>query len=428
VWEIMWETYESEAALQAHESHTMPKYLYQRDNSPHWWFEMKIPVDVQGKLGKSRIRKTTHTDSLRKATRMANIWAEAVWTEIEAARGEDWDYHKIKSGIEDLRNLGLTPDEIDDVALDVLDDDDRKYEAYERASNKVVVLADHLEGYLKWCNDKGNSIKTLGTKRTMLTQFVTKFRTLEDVTEYNIRRWASERDIKGATQRSIKSFCKDFYQYLGQEVLFKTLDAGLFEGLKTKAVNNQHKEVISGETFRRLLLTNSNTGALYKDAVMLLGHTGRRAIAIANLRCDDIVTVNEVRCFRISVDKDLRPGTHKPHIVPIHSKLVDLVDRLARDSKDGFLLPIRGDSIERRSEALQGLVSRSGEVTSHQFRTSVITMLHNSPEELPDKAIYSVVGHSIGKDAHMKSYMAGLKPEALVKTVEAIDWDNWEWT
>jgi integrase len=403
------------------------KYLYKRGNSPHYWFELKIPQDVQGKLGISRVRRSTRTDSLRKATRIANIWAETVWADIEAARGNDWDLHVVKSGLKDLQDRGLTHEEIDDIALDVLSDNDSRYQAYERASNKVVVLVDHLEGYLKWCDDKGNSPKTLRAKRIMLGQFVEKFRQLDDVTEYNIRRWASERDIKGATQRSVKSFCTDFFRYLGQEVLFKTLDASVFDGLTTKAVNNKHKEVLSGKAFKKLLQKNSNDQPAYKDAIMLLAYTGRRSVAIANLECDDVVTINDVKCFRIRTDKDLRPGTHKPHIVPIHPRLHAIVDRLISDSQDGFLLPLRGDTPERRSEALQGLVNRSGEVTSHQFRTSVITMLHNSPEELPDKAIYSVVGHSLGKDAHMKSYMAGLKPEALVKTVEAINWDHWEW-
>ena len=61
---------------------------------------------------------------------------------------------------------------------------------------------------------------------------------------------------------------------------------------------------------------------------------------------------------------------------------------------------------EGRSEALQAYMRVAGEVTSHQVRivaqlrffTSVITMLHNSPEGIPDKAIYSIVGHSFGKD------------------------------
>lgn len=405
----------------------MARYLYKRSNSPYYWFELKIPKDVQSKLGMSRVRRTTHTDSLRKATRIANIWAEAVWANIEAARGNDWDLHVVKSGLKDLQDQGLTPEEIDDIALDVLSGNDSKYQAYERASNKVVVLADHLEGYLKWCYDKDNSVKTLMTKRVMLGQFVEKFRQLEDVTEYNIMRWASERDIKGSTQRSIKSFCTDFFRYLGQEVLFKSLDTSVFDGLTTKAVNHKHKEVLSGKAFKKLLQRNHSTGPLLTDAIMLLGYTGRRSIAIANLECDDVVTINNIRCFRIRTDKGMRPGTHKPHIVPIHPRLHGIVDRLVKDSQDGFLIPLSGNTPERRSDALQALVDKSGEVTSHQFRTSVITMLHNSPEELPDKAIYSVVGHNLGKDAHMKNYLAGLKPEALVKTVEAINWDNWEW-
>ena len=108
--------------------------------------------------------------------------------------------------------------------------------------------------------------------------------------------------------------------------------------------------------------------------------TGRRSIAIANLECDDVVTVNNIRCFRIRTDKGMRPGTHKPHIVPIHPRLHGIVDRLVKDSQDGFLVPLSGNTPERRSDALQTLVDKSGEVTSHQFRTSVITMLHNSPE------------------------------------------------
>jgi integrase len=405
----------------------MPKYLYKRYNSPHYWFELKIPQDVQARLGMTRVRKSTHTDSLKKATRIANIWAEEIWTNIEAARGPDWDFHVVKAGMKDLQGKGLTADEIDDIALDVLSDDEKKYDAYYRASNKVVVLGDHLEDYLKWCSDKGNSAKTLETKKVMLGQFVNRFRELDDVTEYNIMRWASERDIKGATQRSIKSFCADFFRYLGEKVLFRKLDAGVFAGLTTKPVNNKHKEVISGEAFKNLLQSNSGAGPLYKDAIMLLGYTGRRCIAIANLRCEDVITVNDIRCFRIKTDKDMRPDTHKPHIVPIHPKLHSTVDRLVNDSRDGFVLPLRGDTPERRSEALQAYMRVAGEVTSHQFRTSVITMLHNSPEGIPDKAIYSIVGHSLGKDVHMKNYMAGLKPQALIKAVEAINWDTWEW-
>ena len=400
----------------------MPKYLYRRPNSPNWWFEMTIPEDVRDKFGKRRIRKTTATDSHKKASRMANIWADELWLQVEKARSPDWDYHNIKAGVLKLKAGGLSPDELDDVAHQMFYDEPEKYDAYERATNKTVILKDHLEGYLEWCGKKGNLPKTIEIKRQMLGQFCRRFERLEKVTDSEIIRWTSERDVKGATQKAMKAFGRDFFKYLGQEVLFKKLDNTVLDSLLTKAINSEHKEIISGEGFKQALEATKQ-----KDGVMLLAYTGRRSMAIANLTCDDVVTSDGVRCFRIRVDKGRRPDTHQPQLIPIHSKLSGIVDRLLRDSVDGYLLPLANTTNEGRSEALQGQVKEGGLITSHQFRTSVITMLHNSPTQLSDKTIQSVVGHSLGASAHMKSYMKGFNPSVLVPTVEAIDWDGWDY-
>lgn len=400
----------------------MAKYLYRRSNSPNWWFEMTIPEDVRGRLGAKRVRKTTKTDSLRKATRIANKWAAELWDQIDQARSPDWDYHQIKSGVLQLQAKGVTPDELDDIALEVFGEEPDKYDAYERATNKVVVFKDHLEGYLNWCADKGNSAKTITTKRALLNQFCSRFENLDSVTDYEVRRWTSERDVKGSTQKSMRAFSRDFFKYLGEEILFRKLDVDVLEGLKTKAIDSKHKEVLSGEAFREALVA-----ATHKDSMMMLAYTGRRSVAVANLTCDDVVMSDGVRCFRFRIDKGRRPETDKPQLIPIHSKLQAVVDRLLESSADGYLLPLGGRTPDERSTSLQAQVKASGNVTSHQFRTSVVTMLHNAPEGLLEKTIYSVVGHSLNKDEHMRSYMRGLKPSVLVPTVEAIDWDNWEY-
>lgn len=159
---------------------------------------------------------------------------------------------------------------------------------------------------------------------------------------------------------------------------------------------------------------------------MLIGYTGRRAVAISNLTCADVITSDGVRCFRIRIDKEHRPETHEPHVIPIHSKLSAIVDRLIKNSADGYLLPLDATTIETRSSALQKQVKKSGLITAHQFRTSVTTMLHNSPKELSDKTIYYVVGHKhqLSKDEHMSSYLKGLLPSWLVPTSEEINWDD----
>jgi hypothetical protein len=54
-------------------------------------------------------------------------------------------------------------------------------------------------------------------------------------------------------------------------------------------------------------------------------------------------------------------------------------------------------------------------------------MLHNSPEELADKTIYSVVGHKdkLSDDAHKRHYLKGIMPSRLLVTTEEINWDDW---
>ena len=203
----------------------------------------------------------------------------------------------MKSEVLRLQLKGSTPEELDMIALEFFYDDPEQYETYERATNKTVILTDHLEDYLKWCEDKGNLPKTIEVKRTLLNQFCLRFGRLEKVTVYEVKRWTSERKVKGATQKAMRAFSRDFFKYLGGEVLFKTLDMAVLDNLQTKEINSTHKEVISGEGFEQALGATE-----HKDGMMLLAYTGRRSIAIANLTCDDVVTYDGVRCFRIRVD------------------------------------------------------------------------------------------------------------------------------
>ena len=110
-------------------------------------------------------------------------------SKIEESRSPDWEYHNIKAGVEKFKADGLSADELDDIALDVLYDDPDAYDAYERATNKTVVLKDHLEDYLAWCLEKNNRPKSIVLKRTMVRQFCDHFIRLEKVTEQAVMRW-----------------------------------------------------------------------------------------------------------------------------------------------------------------------------------------------------------------------------------------------
>ena len=76
----------------------------------------------------------------------------------------------------------------------------------------------------------------------------------------------------------------------------------VLDGFQTRAINSKPNVVVSGEGFRQALAAAEN-----KDGLMLLAHTGRRAVPMANLTCADVITSDGVRCFRIRIDKGHRP-------------------------------------------------------------------------------------------------------------------------
>ena len=83
------------------------------------------------------------------------------------------------------------------------------------------------------------------------------------------------------------------------------------------------------------------------------------------------------------------------------------------------------DGVEARANKLQRLIAKTG-ITSHQFRTTVITMLAQT--DAKESHSRAIVGHQVGKlDVHERSYVKLRTPSTLQATVEMIDWDNWVW-
>ena len=87
-------------------------------------FEMKVPENVQMVLGQKKIRRSTGTDREKIAQRQANIWAEEIQTEIDAAGGTDWDLHRWKKTVGEERAQGTPEADVFDLGLYVADSKD----------------------------------------------------------------------------------------------------------------------------------------------------------------------------------------------------------------------------------------------------------------------------------------------------------------
>ena len=402
------------------------RYITRRKDSRNWMFEMRIPEDVQKALGQKKIRRSTGTDSEKIAQRQANIWAEEIQTEIDAARGTDWDLHKWKKAVGEERAQGTSEEDIFDFGLYAADskDDVRNFEI---AMGRIVILADHTEPYLQYCADeKLNKLKTLQSKRVYVEDFANSFRTLGDVTQKNVVHWTDKNNHwKSATQRVVQAHTRGFLKYISERVIFEKIDLSVLDSITTKRDVSKSKDVLTKEAFRQ---AEARADSVTRDAMRIMAYTGRRGVSVANLRAEDVVYIENILCFRFATDKNRRSDTHPPQIIPVHSKIIDRVKELKDISEDGYLIALKtmSDEVEARADKLQRMIAKTG-ITGHQFRTTVITMLAQT--EAKESHSRAIVGHQVGKqDVHEKSYVKLRTPSTLQATVEMIDWDNWVWS
>lgn len=398
------------------------RYLTKQRTSDNWYFRFELPKDVRGRLPHpNTIKRTTKTSDLKKAQRLADRWASELHEEIEKARGTDWKYWTMKASVDGYKQQGMSEDQIYDIGNQVLETDE-EFESLDKIMGKIVVLRDHVDGYRAYISGH-NAPSSVASKMTRLQGLVDRFETLDDITIPEVMQWSAEVGGSKSTQVAKRSCYMDFLKYLSTEVLFKPLDTSPFNYVVTSRSRQKHKDEWTNEEFHQLL---AEATPPTRQALMMAAYTGRRAIAIANLKVCDVDLTNKTFTFRI--DKGLTEQD-KPHVVPIHSKLIPLVEELCvSDNNGGYLLSGSGSEAYKRGAVLS---TRVGKLTRrlgyadkgkslHSFRTTVINKLANAGHDgLRGR---SLVGHSLGKGVDAKSYLKPLKPESLIEAVEAIEW------
>jgi integrase len=110
---------------------------------------------------------------------------------------------------------------------------------------------------------------------------------------------------------------------------------------------------------------------------------------------EDVVIEDNLRCLRINKSKT-DAGSR---IIPLHPAIADLIDRLCRDTKDGYLIP--STSINQYNERSTGLGRRFGrlktslgygpELVFHSLRKTVTTKLEQAG--VPEGVAADIVGH-----------------------------------
>ena len=266
---------------------------------------------------------------------------------------------------------------------------------YDIASGQVVTLDDYVDGWVASISHL--KARTINQMKRDVASFLTE-ETSHIPTRETIAAWM--RASKSSGTKSIKrklGSLGSFWEYLLVEGV--VTDLSPFQGHKLPRDISKTKPIRRGFTNDECLALVAKV-ALSKDTALAdlinLGlYTGARIEELCQLKVDDIIVEDNHRALRIDKSKT-QAGTRT---VPLHPAITDLVDRLAEDSKDGYLVfsksknqyDERSTGLSRRFGRLKSSLGYGPELVFHSLRKTVTTKLEQAG--VSEGVAADIVGH-----------------------------------
>lgn len=395
--------------------------MYFEKRRRQWFALHDIPADVRVALGKNKFFQSLKTDSLSTAKlRAAALGLEFKWRRaIEEARrpGSDpmernaafWrDALKTAPNEEDrelvLMGIEIEADKIADGVKNgrVPDRDELDPEAdaragrfYKLATGALVRMDEHLEEYLATLR---NEAKSVDMKRTTIKRFSESFAYIADVHRKEVQQWVNKLAQDGkavATIRRALSELRGYWSYL-VSIDAASVDNLPFEKLSVpkppKGSNgDQRRPFAPGEVVKLLQAAHKKGDRQLADLICLAMWTGARIEELCALKTDNV----KKGCF--SVEDAKTPAGWRE--VPIHAKLRPTMDRLVKDSTDGYVLSgltfnkyeDRSNAIGKRFGKLKKAEGFGPRHVFHSIRKTVATLFENAG--IPEGVAADIIGH-----------------------------------
>jgi len=253
---------------------------------------------------------------------------------------------------------------------------------YDIASGQVVTLDDYVDGWLASISHL--KPRTINQMKRDVVSFL-KEETSHIPNRETMAAWIRASKSLGA--KSIKrklGSLGSFWEYLLVEGV--VTDLSPFSGHKLPrdiSKTRPTRRAFSNHECLALMakVSLSNDTAL-ADLITLGLYTGARIEELCRLRVDDIITEDNHRALRIAKSKT-QAGTRT---VPLHPAITALVDGLAADSKDGYLIfsksknkyDERSTGLGRRFGRLKSSLGYGPELVFHSLRKTVTTKLEQA--------------------------------------------------
>lgn len=413
----------------------MPNFIERRRRT--WYAVLDVPADLRVRVGKRKMVKSLKTAdrqvALTRAPALVGKWraefaslrgtasdpvgAEAkflcsVYAE-ETAKGEDGHADVVRDQIEE-RAEALNRAGIDGGAF------------YRRATGQETATLDRLDA---WLATLTTTDKTKDMQRTDVQRFAEQFPILDKVTRKGIREWADElvqkESLKPKTVRRILSAVRGYWRYLG-DLEMVPLEPSPFDHLKLPVAGaklqatGKREHFVPSEVVELVAAAEARGDRALADLIRLAMWTGCRIEELCSLTT---AHVNE-NALRIENAKTAAGNRE----VPVHSSLRADLERLVRDSTDGYVLSgltrnkygNRADAIGKRFGRLKVALGHPETKVFHSIRKTVATVLED--RGALENVVADILGHEKPRITY-GLYAGGTSLETKRKTLELLSYD-----
>ncbi|MEE9100042.1 tyrosine-type recombinase/integrase [Pseudomonas nitroreducens] len=188
----------------------------------------------------------------------------------------------------------------------------------------------------------------------------------------------------------------------------------------TEKANNQRRDFTLADLKRLHTAALQSEQKVLADLISLGLYTGARIEELCKLSKDNLVTIDGIYCFDIS-DSKTAAGVR---VVPVHPAIKEMVESLAENSIDGFLIKsksrskygIRSDPFVKAFGRLKTSLGFGPDRVFHSIRKTVTTQLHRA--HVPGVIIAEIVGHETGTvtfDVYSQGASTTQKLDAITK-------------
>lgn len=387
----------------------MADHLEKRYNT--YFASLKVPEDLQAKLGKKVLRKTLGTTDRRKALALARPIVSFWQAEFKALRGnapaaasEAMLWRQVLT-----RAWEKNPEEastLEDAVTTRAEAIELKEGTAAALSFAKLALGDHTPSdahFEEWAvSIQHLEQKTQDQSAKDVRLLLGRFQALELITASAVRKWClemtnrPESPVSASSLKRMVSFWRSYWKFLTKQ---EAVQAGLDPFALIEYPAKSRKEAATSGWFpfqpdavvKLIRAAEAKEDRELADLITLGAYTGARIEELCSLKIESIGD----RSFKIE-DAKTAAGVRE---VPIHAALLPLLERLKSSSRDGFLLSgltlnkygDRSNAIGKRFGRLKAGMGFGDQHVFHSLRKTLVTLLEDAG--VSENLAADLVGH-----------------------------------